>query len=253
MGLFDFLSGKKSQENSPKKPSQREFNRYARLVSEKMSQNYDRQEAIEVLAAQGTAESAAALLKRFSWTMEPSITDQEEKQAAVQGIVAAGDAALDPLRVYAVRAESLTWPLKVLRQIVAEEDIVDELLGLLDEFDTEYVRNIEPKRQLLAMLEEYPSPEVRQGVEPFLTDISEPIRFAAVTTTFAMGDETCIAALAEALAEEESLRVRNRIAQGLVERRWKIPEDLRELFAGALPPDFRLQGDVIRRVGTSGG
>lgn len=253
MGLFDFLSGKKSQESSPKKkPSAREFNRYARLVAEKMSQNYDRQEAIEVLAAQGTAESAAALFKRFSWTMEPSITDQDEKQAAVQGIVAAGSAALDPLRSYAVRAESLTWPLKVLRQIVPEEDIVDELLGLLDEFDTEYVRNIEPKRQLLAMLEEYPCSEVRQGVEPFLTDISEPIRFAAVTTTFAMGEDGCVPALAEALAEEESLRVRNRIAQGLAERGWKIPEDLREVFADALPPDFLLRGDVVRRGGSGG-
>jgi len=253
MGLFDFLSGKKSQESSTKKPSAREFNRYARLVAEKMSQNYDRQEAIEVLAAQGTAESAAALLKRFSWTMEPSITDQEEKQAAAQGIVAAGDAALEPLRAYAGRAESLTWPLKVLRQIVAEEGIVDELLGLLDEFDTEYVRNIEPKRQLLAVLEEYPCSEVRQGVEPFLTDISEPIRFAAVTTTFSMDDEGCVPALAEALAEEESLRVRNRIAQGLADRGWKIPEDLRELFVDALPSDFRLQGEVVRRVGTGGG
>ncbi len=253
MGLFDFLSGKKSQESSPKKPSPREFNRYARLVAEKMSQNYDRQEAIDVLAAQGTAESAAALLKRFSWTMEPSITDQEEKQAAAQGIVAAGDEALEPLRAYALRAESLTWPLKVLRQIVSEESIVDELLGLLDEFDTEYVRNIEPKRQLLAILEEYPCAEVRQGVEPFLTDISEPIRFAAVTTTFATDDAACVPALAEALAEEESLRVRNRIAHGLAERGWKIPEDLRELFGDSLPPDFRLQGDVIRRVGASGG
>jgi hypothetical protein len=143
--------------------------------------------------------------------------------------------------------------LKVLRQIVPEEDIVDELLGLLDEFDTEYVRNIEPKRQLLATLEEYPCAEVRQGVEPFLTDISEPIRFAAVTTTFAMDDEDCVPALAEALAEEESLRVRNRIAHGLAERGWKVSEDLHGLVGEALPPDFRLQGDVIRRAGSSGG
>jgi hypothetical protein len=251
MGLFDFFSGKKKTAGSSKdkQPSPREFARYARLVAEKMSQNYDRQEAIQRLSALGTAESAAALLKRFSWTMEPSITDQEEKQEAMRGIVAAGDAALEPLRAYCAKAESITWPLKILRQIVPEDQIVDELLGLLDEFDTEYVRNIEPKRQLLATLEEYACPEVREALEPFLTDISEPIRFSAVTATYAMDDQASLAALVEALGEEESLRVRNRIAQGLADRGWKIPSELRETVTEALPPDFVLSADVIRRVG----
>ena len=127
--------------------------------------------------------------------------------------------------------------------------MVDELLGLLDEFDTEYVRNIEPKRQLIAALEEYPCPEVREAIEPFLTDISEPIRFSAVTATFAMNDQSSLGALTEALEAEESLRVKNRIAQGLAERGWAIPAELREAFREALPPDFELAGDVVRRVG----
>ena len=111
MGLFDLFFGKKKTESAPKQPSAREFARAARLVAEKMSQNFDRQEAIEQLAALGTAESAAALLKRFSWTMEPSITDHEEKQAAAEGVIAAGEAALPQLRAYCAKAESITWPL----------------------------------------------------------------------------------------------------------------------------------------------
>lgn len=247
MGLFD-LFRRKSETPGQQKKSERELARLARLVGDKMSQNYDRQEAIEQLSAMGTAQSAAFLLKRFSWTMEPSITDQEEKQAAAQGVVAAGETALETLRGYCVKAESLTWPLKILRQIVPEDRIVDELLGLLDEFDTEYVRNIEPKRQLLATLEEYPCAEVREAVEPFLTDISEPIRFGAVTATFAMDDPASVPALTEALQEEESLRVKNRIAQGLADRGWSIPSELRAVYEGALPPDFELAGDVVRRI-----
>ncbi len=248
MGLFDILSGKKSPA-ATKKKTERELARLARLAADKMAQNFDRQEAIEQLAAMATAESAAALLRRFNWSMDPSITDQEEKETAAQGVVAAGTAALAPLRAYATSAESLTWPLKILRQILPAEDFVDEVLGLLDEFDTEYVRNIEPKRQLLITLEEFPSPEVREAVEPFLTDMSEPIRYAAVTTTFACQDPASLGALVEAITEEESLRIRNRIALGIAAAGWPIPEDLRGPLAEALPPEFALGGDRVERRG----
>lgn len=246
MGLFDLLSAKKSPA-AAKKKTEREIARLARLVADKMSQNFDRQEAIEQLAGMGTAESAAALLRRFNWSMDPSITDQEEKESAARGIVAAGSVALEAIRAYAVNAESLTWPIKILRQIVAAEELVDELLGLLDEFDTEYVRNIEPKRQLLIALEEFASPEVREAIEPFLTDMSEPVRYAAVTTTFACRDPKSLPALVEALAEEESLRVRNRIALGLSEQGWVVPEDAREGLTDTLPPEFALEGGKVLR------
>ena len=252
MGLFDFFSkgspaGRDAAQGGKKKPD-REFSRLARLVADKMSQNFDRQEAITQLAAMGTSESAAALLKRFSWSMDPSITDQEEKESAARGIVAAGMDALGPIRTYCTKAESLTWPLKVLRQIVPPDQVVDELLSILDEFDTEYVRNVEPKLQLLAILEEYPGAEVREAVEPFLLDISEPVRFAAVTTTFAMNDPTALPALLATLGEEESLRVRNRIAHGLSERGWEIADAERAKVREVLPPDFILDGGRVRRT-----
>jgi MoxR-like ATPase len=94
-----------------------------------MAQNYDRQEAIEELSKQGTADAAEALLRRFSFSMEPSITDQEEKEAALEGIVRAGKSALDPIRAYCAKAESLTWPLRTIKRIVGEDEVVDELLS----------------------------------------------------------------------------------------------------------------------------
>ncbi len=248
MGLFDFFGKKDKAQPTGKKTSDREIARFAKLVATKMSQNYDRQEAIEELGKVGTAESAAALLKRFDWSMDPSITDQEEKESAMRGIVTAGEAALEPIRRYCKRAESLTWPLKTLRSIVPADQFVEEVLGLLDLFDTEYVRNHEPKVQLLATLEKFPSAEVREAAEPFLADASEPVRFAAVTTVFAMNDAVAVPSLIAALAEEESLRVKNRVAQGLAERRWAVPESLRESCKDALPPDFTLDGELIRRL-----
>ena len=249
MGLFDFFSktkGDKKVESSPKK-GEKEIARLAKLASAKLAQNYDRQEAIEELSRLGSAEAAAALLRRFDWMMEPSITDQEEKEAAMRGVVNAGEAALDPIREYCRKAESLTWPLKTLREIVPLESFTEELLGVLDLFDTEYVRNPEPKIQLIAMLEEFHTDEVRVAVEPFVTDASEPVRFAAVTTIFAVGMPDSVSALIAALEEEESLRVKNRIAQGLSERSWKVPAELCASCDKSLPPGFGMDGELVRR------
>jgi HEAT repeat protein len=245
MGLFDFL-GKKSGADAPKKASSKDVPRLVRLAGEKMAQDYDRQEAIQELSKLGTAEAATGLLRRFSFTMEPSITDHDEKESAAEGIVAAGEEAIEPIRRYAARAESLTWPLKILKRIVPEEQMVDELLALLGVFDTEYMRNPEPKIQLIAVLEEYRSDAVRTAVEPFLTDVNEPVRFHAAVTVFAMDDERSVTPLIEALRTEESLRVKNRIAQGIAAKGWAIPDALTADAKSALPPGFALDGTKLR-------
>jgi len=250
MGLFDFLSKKKPEEGGaatpPKKVPPKDLARLARLAGDKMAQNYDRQEAIEELGRMGTGVAAEALLRRFSFTMEPSITDQEEKEAAAEGIVNAGAEAIEPIRKYCARAESVTWPLKILRRIVPADQLTDELLALLDEFDTEYLRNPEPKIQLISVLEEHVSDDVRTAVEPFLTDVNETVRFHAVVTVFAMGDPRSVPALVDALRQEESLRIRIRIATGLAAKGWSIPADSTEACRGTLPPGFSLDGDRVR-------
>jgi hypothetical protein len=243
MGLFDFL-GKKKDATPSAKP--KEIARLERLVGTKLTQDYDRQEAIAELCKLCTAESAAALLKRFDWSLDPSITDQDEKENCVRGIVAAGDAALPPIRDYCKKAGSLTWPLRAMKGIVPSEQQVDELLGMLDQFDTEYVRNVEPKLQLLKELAEHRSEEVRVAIEPFMADMSEPVRFEAVTSVYAMNDAESVPALVEQLAAEESLRVKNRLAQGLADKGWEIPEDLRASTATALPPGYQLDGAAVK-------
>jgi len=246
MGIFDFLSKNKSDQ--PPRPSQKEIARLERLLGNKLSQNFDRQEAIQELGRMGTAQAASALLKRFDWVLDPSITDQEEKESCMRGIVAAGEDALEPIREYCQKAESLTWPLKVLRAIVTDEaQAAGELLGILEQFDTEYVRNAEPKVQLIHALEAYPTEKVRLAVEPFLGDMSEPVRFTSATTLFAINAVASVPALLKALETEESRRVQNRIAQGLSDRAWVIPPDLSEGLKKALPPGFRLVGDQVQK------
>ncbi|MFZ5889843.1 MAG: HEAT repeat domain-containing protein [Myxococcota bacterium] len=246
MGLFDIFSKKKSE--APR-VNERELARYERLVGSKLSQNIDRQEAIETLSRMETAGAARVLLKRFDWSLDPSITDQEEKEACVRGIVAAGDLALEPVRAYCKKAESLTWPLRVLKSIVPIESYAEELLSLLDQYDTEYVRNVEPKVQLITELGQFKTEDVRVALEPFLQDASEPVRFATVTSVFELGFPASAPALVAALAGEESQRIKNRIAQRLAEVGWEIPSELTTTCQEALPNAYRLQGGRIVAVG----
>jgi len=245
MGLFDLFSKKPAAESKPKEVSAKELARLTRLVSNKMSQNYERQEAIEQLSQMANVHGASALLRRFDFSMEPSIVDQDEKEAAVHGIVAAGDAALDPIHAYCARAESLNWPLKVLRQIVPNDQIVTELLTLLDQFDTEYMRNPEPKIQLISMLAEYRTKEVREAVEPFLADVNEAVRFHAAGTIFAVNDPEALEPLITAIGEEESLRVKNRVARGIEQAGWEVPARLLERCEGALPPGYGVKNGKV--------
>lgn len=245
MGIFD-LFRKKTGEAKPKAVSPRELARLTRIVGNKMAANYDRMDAINDLGALANEEGAKALLRRFDFTMEPSITDQDEKEATVVGIAAAGQEALIPIRHYCIRAESLIWPLKVLRQLVPGDDMASELLTLLDQFDTEYVRNSEPKIQLIGLLEEHRTNEVREAVEPFLMDVNEGVRFTACGTIFSICEKSSAESLVDALGEEESLRVKNRIARGLAQQGWKLEEDLETRCLEALPPGFTVRQQQVR-------
>ncbi len=241
MGLFDLF---KKQDTAAS--SDRELARLTKLVSNKFSQNIDRQDALDRLSQMGTADAVDVLLKRLTWTLDPSITDHEEKEVVVSGIAAAGRKALEPLRRHCAKAESITWPLKAFRRILEGDELVQELLSVLDQFDTDYMRNPEPKLQLIQVLGEYPCEDVRVAVEPFLTDASENVRFAAVTTVFAVNEPRSVESLIAVLPEEESLRVKNRVASGIAERGWEVPDSLRAKAAAALPDGFTLAGGVVR-------
>jgi hypothetical protein len=245
MGLFDLFKGKSKQVPEPSQGGDRNVARLGKIAADKHAQNYDRIEAIEGLAKIQNAESAAALLKRFTFHIDPSITDQEEKDAALRGILGAGEAAILPIRTFCVKAESLTWPLKILKELVPSDRYVEEVIGLLEPFDTEYTRNTDPKQQLISELEHYNVPAIRPAVERFLEDASDDVRFATVATVFAQEDAASAGPLARALVVEESVRVKNRLVEGLAARGWALPEDVREGARNAMPPAFTVGSDGV--------
>jgi HEAT repeat protein len=233
VGIFDFLKGKS---NPPPggAPVDRKVAGHAKVVADKRAQTYDRIEALQALAGMKTAAAAAALLKRFSYSIDPSITDEEEKEVAFGGIVDAGKDAVPAVVEFCLKAHALTWPLKILRELLDDDDYRDELIALLGRFDTEYARNVEPKIHVIIALEEVVSDAVADAVEPFLEDVNETVRFHAVQTTFAHNDPESLPALIKLLSAEESVRVKNKVAEALVTRGWLIPSEERETVRRAL-------------------
>jgi HEAT repeat protein len=248
MGLFDRLKGGGKKGDDKARPKASPAARWAERI-EKRAQNYDRQEAIEALAELGSAEAAEILLKRFTFIIDPSITDQDEKEAAFRGILKAGKDAIEPVRAFAARAESLAWPMKILKELVDEGELVGELLQWLSRWDTEYSKFIDPKLQILVALEDHRRPEIAGGVVRFLGDVNEAVRFHASATVLAQDDSRVLPAIADMLADEESTRVKAKVADGLAARAWTIPEDRRDVVRRALPAGYAMDsaGRVLKR------
>lgn len=236
MGLFDLFAGK-----------ERQFKRHAARVATKKSQNQDRWASLRALADMKTEESARALLARFTFRIDPSITDQEEKDLAMRGIVGAGDAAIVPVREFLLESDSIAWPLKMLEPLVGPELLVGALLELLEKMGTEYERDPQKKIDLLAVLEDRVDSRIRLAVERFLEDANENARFHAAGAVLAQEDAVGSQdALLAAFLAEEGVRVRVRVLDGWIENDWEITSRLDEVMP-QLPNGYVLDGAKVRK------
>ena len=204
LGIF----GKKSEGGALRKHAER--------VANKRAQAYDRWESIQALAQMHTREAVEALLPRFTFYVEPSITDQEEKGAAFTGIVESGEVGVEPVVAFLKRVDSISWPVKMLDKLVEPQVVVGHLIELLAKMDTEYARDPESKIQILTTLAERKDERAAEVVVRFLNDMNESARFAAVGAI--IGQDAVAAhkaALVSAFCQEDSVRVRNRILDAL--------------------------------------
>lgn len=222
MGLFDLFKKKSPVE------------KHAERVANKRAQAPDRWESIQTLGKIATSEPAggeadereaaiAALLERFTFYVDPSITDGEEKDETFRWICDAGEVAVDPVRKAARKHQSLSWPLKILERLLSEERLIDEMVDILDSMDIEYERDPQRKLQLLSSLEERRSPRIAEAAAPFFEDMNESARFHAVGAALVQENaEDVLPQLLDVLTEEESVRVKSRALDAMAEHGWSL-------------------------------
>lgn len=222
--------------------------KHAERVANKRAQAVDRWDSIQALVRDGSVESVEALLPRLSFYVDPSITDQEEKDSVFSGILRVGKPAIPAVIRFMETSESLSWPLKILDQLASPGEVAAVLLELLEPMDTEYERDPQRKIQLLSALEERPDTNTASKVVRFLRDANETVRFVSVGALLVQDDESIRDALLECLCAEESVRVRNRVLEGFSKRGWRVAERLDEVRR-VLTPGFAADANgTIRKL-----
>jgi hypothetical protein len=231
MGLFDIFGDRE----------QKAIKKHAARVANKRSQSPERWESIRALGQMKSREAVEALLVRFSFRIDPSISDQEEKDAVLTGVVAAGEAAVEPVIGMMKSAESIAWPLRILGALLPEERVTTELLSLLEGMDTEYERDPQKKREVLGELENRVDPRIAEAVTRFTEDVNEACRFHAYGALIAQGDVPARAEhFSEGLRREESMRVRARVLDALARANVKL---VGEAPKGGLPVGYSIGKD----------
>ncbi len=216
MGFFGLFGTKKSA-----------LEKHTERAANKRAQAPDRWESIQALGKLATSgegdertRAVAALLERFPFYVDPTITDGEEKDEAFRWICQAGeDVALPAIRDALRRHESLSWPLKCLEALVSDEQATSEMVTLLGRMGTEYQRDPQRKLQLLGTLEQRRHADIAAAVAPFFEDVNETARFHAVGAALAQENaESVLEPLLSLLREEDSVRVKVRALEGMAER-----------------------------------
>lgn len=217
-----------------------------RLTS-KDAQEEDREIAARWLADNGSNKALMALLSRFDMRLEHQLKDKEEKDF-VYGLAAQkGDAMMKPLRSWLKQCKYVSLPLKLYQELGDFDKTVRAVYKLLEAEAAKDDFKPMKKNALLVWLAEHKVDGAREAAEPFLGDFDEEVRCSAVEVLIKQGDD--VSAILEGLMtkpEEDSNRLRHRIAEIFAARSWSVTDP--EAFAAVLPGDYAVRDSrIVRR------
>ena len=234
MGLFDFFL-------SEDKRIQKE----QRNLTNRDLQAEDRENAGRWLSENGSGKALVALLSRFEMQLEHQLHDKDEREFVYGLLLSHGDEVLRPLRLHLKKCKKIAMPLRLLTEIANDEDTMQMVYDLLQlELEREDFKP-QKKIDLLVWLTEHRHPGAMDAAIPHLKDFDEGVRYGAAEVILAQQDDAGRAPLEAVLADdkEESNRLRVRLAEAFIQRRWSL--DQPEVVAGLLPEAFAVRNNVI--------
>lgn len=247
MGVFDLFSKDGRAERAREKNAGKAISKY--------SQSDVRMKALQSLRDDGSPEALYAMMRRFGMMYDKSIEDEQEKDWVFETLVEKGGRVLEPLKKYLQTADSISWPLRLLDKVVATKDEqIDVIEEILARHEPGYERDPTKKIQLLNHLGGLRHARLPGLALPYLSDMDEGVRYAAVEAMLRLGDE---GAAREPLLEhfvsekEESLRIRIRIADGFAEQSWTLGGRRAEVEK-RLPDAFQIEPREVKGRGDDG-
>jgi hypothetical protein len=216
-----------------------------------VSQSADRWAAMERLREDASDEALFALCKRFSFTYNKIIEDQQEKDWTVSSLVTLGEAALGPVRRYMKGAKNLGYPLKVLGQLTTEKRVLEVIDEILEDEEPGYVRNPKKRVDIIEWLGGWTAGpnEVVPRVLPYVEDYDEEVRFKSIETISQKPEASAAETICRAMVreEEESQRFQVRCAELLSEQGWSVEShksEIQDLLPNVLNK-FTLKGNTL--------
>lgn len=237
MGLKDLFSKEGRAKSALAKNLGRAVNKHA--------QSFDRQKALEALAADGSDEALVGLMRRFDMTYDKSIEDENEKTYCYQALKGKGAAVIPALRQGMKEAQSYSWPLRLMEDVGTAADLEAVVGDLVARHPAGYERDPSRKIQFIQWIAEQdqlPSTKMATLLVAYLDDVDEGVRFQTVGALKVHKDENVAR---EPLLkrfvnpEEESLRLRLRILELFADAGWAVT-GYRPSVEERLPEQFLL-------------
>jgi HEAT repeat protein len=214
------------------------------------TQSVERYSAMEKLLEDGSEPALVGLFRRFTMVSTKRIEDEEEKGWAYRQLSGLGDKVLPAARRFCLETDqNVAWALRVIEDVADETQEWEILDALLDKHPPGYERDPSKKKQILTHVADIDDPRVAEILARYLDDHDEGIRFFVVEQLVDIGDEaSCDPLLARLVnAEEDSLRVRTRILDGLADLQWSVG-DHTEAVAKLLGNEHQIRaGKIIKR------
>jgi HEAT repeat protein len=216
--------------------------RLSKKTMEKFGPPENRQGAIEELGGLKTEPAVEALLLRYTFRVDPGITDDEEKARVLALVLQAGDAALPAVKRFILTRDEISWPLRALSDLLPEQAVVAFLVEVAQKVSGEYSRVPEKKVLLLHALSAHKAPSITPAALPFLDDMDDEVQIAAAEAIARQGDDSGREPLIQHFLKSHdasNARVREALAGLLAESSWDVKGYTPKVEA-ALSSDFKL-------------
>lgn len=225
MGIFTKIKDYRDSRQKAK------IDKAARLVKTVKAIKEDRWAAIELLCGLEDVETSVRnLLPRFEFSLEHGINDTREKELAMEGIISHGKAALPILKEWIQSTSRIAWPIKILKKIASDEEVVEALKSALNFDEVSFNQAAVDKNfDILCYLREYQLGSFTSKVQHFLRDSDERVRFACIEALIEQ-NSTEIPGLLEPYLEDESaenIRIRQSVIRAFLEKGWVISDPSR--------------------------
>ena len=225
--------------------------KWGKKLMGKWQQTGERKRAIEALTEIGTEDAVVALLKRYQYRTDATITDEEEKEMVYQCVVSLGPKAVPGLIQFITNETAIYWPVKAMRAIVGDEEAGTHILTAFEQVPDSFGVNKERRQQLVANMREFVNVDDRVYRKLFelLEDEDEDVVIRAVDGLCTRGEakEVTNRVVPILFDPNTSIRLRTLITELMIEQEWNV-KVFRKKLAGNIPEAYFIDATgVVRR------